>query len=305
MRGADVTMAKPPREYRVLTLGDSFTMGKGVADEQTFAVLLEKSLNDPPVCPGGAVRVLNGGVDSYAPILSLIQLERDLHVLQPDLVILNFDVSDLIQESAYRREAVRGPDGEIVAVPSGPPRESVTERFREWAERRLFFTRALLYYANQAFGYRTLTVRDVTTQANFEVVAHTLQQDEEPRDEQWANVFDSFDRIRRFCEERNIRFVLSLYPWAHQISETEWTPGRSAFMPEGSVASEVSANRIRRYAAEHGVPLSDAYPDFRAALGRDALYFSHDMHWTPAGNQVMARALDRNLKDLFGKQWCQ
>jgi hypothetical protein len=29
------------------------------------------------------------------------------------------------------------------------------------------------------------------------------------------------------------------------------------------------------------------------------------MHWTPAGNKVMARALDKSLKDLFGKPWCR
>jgi hypothetical protein len=155
------------------------------------------------------------------------------------------------------------------------------------------------------FGYRTLTVRDVTTQANFEVVAHTLAQGASTYDEEWANVFDSFDKIRQYCAEHDITFVLSLYPWAHQISETEWTPGRSAFMPEGSVASDVSANRIRDYAAGHGVPLADAYPEFRASLGGEPLYFSHDMHWTPAGNKVMARALDKSLKDLFGKPWCR
>ncbi len=57
--------------------------------------------------------MLNAGVDSYAPVLSFIQLKRELTQLEPDLVILNLDVSDLAQESAYRRQAVFGDDGEV------------------------------------------------------------------------------------------------------------------------------------------------------------------------------------------------
>ncbi len=45
LRGRDIEVKKSPDRYRILMLGDSFTMGKGVEDHQTFSVLLEESLN--------------------------------------------------------------------------------------------------------------------------------------------------------------------------------------------------------------------------------------------------------------------
>lgn len=117
LRGKDRPLEKASGHYRVLMLGDSFTMGKGFEDDQTFSALLEVSLNQQRVCGSTTFEVLNGGIDSYAPILSYLQLLGDLAPLEADLVLLNLDLSDLLQEAAYRKEAVYDLTGEVVGVP--------------------------------------------------------------------------------------------------------------------------------------------------------------------------------------------
>lgn len=122
-RGRHVDARKAADTFRILMLGDSFTMGKGVADADTFSMLLEARLNEPVYGPDRPrVEVLNAGVDSYAPVLAWLALERIGPQVSPDLVILNVDMSDLVQEQTYRRLAVRNPDGKIIAVPAPPPR---------------------------------------------------------------------------------------------------------------------------------------------------------------------------------------
>jgi len=78
IRGKDSSFKKPSGHYRVLMLGDSFTMGKGVEDDQTFSALMQVSLNRRKACGDVAFEVLNGGVDSYAPVLSYLQLAGGL-----------------------------------------------------------------------------------------------------------------------------------------------------------------------------------------------------------------------------------
>ena len=39
LRGRDIQVKKAPDHYRILMLGDSFTMGKGVNDDETFSAL--------------------------------------------------------------------------------------------------------------------------------------------------------------------------------------------------------------------------------------------------------------------------
>jgi hypothetical protein len=306
MRGADVVEAKPAGTYRILMLGDSFTMGKGVEDQQTFSVLLESALRRRVgACGGPAIEVLNGGVDSYAPILSYLELTRDLGVLSPDMIVLNLDVSDLVQEAAYRQIAVYGPNGEIVGVPQAERAVSLTERIREWTQRHLFITRALLYYLLERSDYREFSVRSVVEQANMAVAAHTLAEDTEPREEQWRNIFDSLRRIQRYADAHGSRFLLSVYPWAHQVSDTEWIPGRYAFMPEGSHPSDKSRETVRAMAAADGIEVIDLFPAFRAYQGAAPLFFQHDMHWTTAGHEVAAAGLEAYLAGNYLDSWCQ
>lgn len=304
LRGRDVELNKPVGTYRILMLGDSFTMGKGVQDNETFSVLLETSLNRTLAgCGGNRVEVLNAGVDGYAPILSFIQLTRELQPVMPDLVVLNLDMNDLAGEAAYRRGAVKGPNGEVLAVPLVPGKASPIDRIRSWSERHLFFTRALLFYVNELFDYRDIRV--VVTQANPEVLAHTLSHDTDPREDQWRNLFDSVVKIQTYAEEHGIEFLLTTYPQGHQVNEHEWIPGRYSFVPEGSVVSDRSVDTISQFTAGEGIHFLSLFPDFRAYHGEEALYFPYDGHWTRVGHQVMAGRLEKYMLDRYSGHWCR
>jgi hypothetical protein len=296
LRGDDISRDKTPGTYRIAMLGDSFTMGKGVKDDETSSVLLEQSLRQSlAACNGRPVEVLNAGVDSYAPVLSFIQLKRELTQLQPDLIVLNLDVSDLAQERAYRGQAVYGEGGEVVAVPQRTDGKSAYDKVRDWTGRNLFFTRLVLFYANRALGHRDLTVRGVVMEADPEIVAHTLEGDEVDRRQQWLDIFDSISRMKSYAEANGMRFVLTVYPWAHQISDTEWVPGRHTFMPKGARPSDRSLNTIRDLAAANGIELLDLTPAFRTYAGSAGLYFKHDMHFTAAGQRAMAKGIEEYL----------
>jgi len=302
LRGAEIRTEKAPGIFRILMLGDSFTMGKGVEDDLTFSVLLQKALNAGGRTCGKTIEVLNGGVDSYAPVLSNIYL-RELASLRPDMVIENLDVSDLVQEAAYRKVAERGPDGTIVAVPQRNDGDSLVDKVRSWTEKHLFLTRVALFYATRASGYREITVRDVVTRANAEIVAHTLEGDTD-RTAQWEAIFESLDLMRRYADSQNIEFLLSIYPWPHQVNDREWVPGRYTFMSEGARPSDVSNRTIHAMAQARNMPLFDATPAFKSYRGSARLYFDYDMHWTPAGQQVMAKALEEYLYANVAPRWC-
>lgn len=303
LRGPETTVEKPAGTRRILMLGDSFTMGKGVEDDETFSVLVEKTLQ--PVlkaCGGGALEVLNGGVDSYAPVLSYIELDRDLAKLAPDLVVLNLDNSDLVQEAAYRKEAVRAADGTIVAVPMAS-RSSLYERFVSWTSRNLFFTRALLAYVNRALDHRELTVRRAVNEISRETFAHTLEGDVD-RTAQWDDVFDSIDQIKRLTDSIQSDFVLTTYPWAHQVGDVGWIPGRYMYMEKGERTSDLSQRVVRQRSAALGIDLFEALPDFQRYQGTEPLYFAYDPHWTAAGQRVMAEALSRYIAEHELPRWC-
>jgi hypothetical protein len=303
LRGDDITAEKPQGTRRVLMLGDSFTMGKGVDEYQTFPVLIEQMLQEASAsCGGPRIEVLNGGVDSYSPVLSLLQFKRDLAPLAPDVVVLNLDLSDLVQEAAYRQQATRGPDGEIVAVPQ-VAQDSAYERFLSWTSRHLFFTRAILVYVTRAFDHNELTIRHVVNEMGREHFAHTLEGDVD-RMAQWSDVFESIRRVKEHADSLGMEFLLTTYPWAHQLGETGWVPGRYDYMKKGERTTDLSARTIRKRSAMLGIELLETTPHFRAYQGTEPLYFDYDPHWTPAGQRVMAEALAQHLIDHHLTRWC-
>ena len=303
LRGPELQLNKKPGTYRILMLGDSFTMGKGVDDDKTFSVVLEQSLNRKNAAINGnwIFQVLNAGVDSYSPILSFLQLKRMAAPLDPDMVVFNLDMSDVIQEVAYRNAARYGSNGEIVGISSSAEGEYANGHdlallVRDWIDRNLYVTRLILYYAQKSgAGSSALTIRNTVIVANAQLLKHTLSDDTEDRTEQYQKLFASILSMKKFCDSRAIRFILTVYPWGHQVNEREWTPGRRAFVSDGVPVSDKTVNAVEDFAKANSITLLNVFGAFRSYKGERLLYYSYDMHWTPAGHELMARELDRVL----------
>lgn len=83
---AEFPIPKPDATTRVLTLGDSFTFGEGVADAETWPAQLQSLL------PG--IEVANLGAPAYAHDQMFFALRDQGLALQPDVVIVGFYLSD-------------------------------------------------------------------------------------------------------------------------------------------------------------------------------------------------------------------
>jgi len=304
LRGRNIEIKKALDHYRILMLGDSFTMGKGVADDKTFSALLEQSLNAKNnTVDKKTIEVLNAGVDSYSPILSFFQLTKDLRPLKPDLVVLNLDMSDLLQDTAYRKNATYGATGEIIGI-DGRSRELLRQKIRHWIDRNLYITRLILFYLAKTFSRQTdITVENVVERITPALLEHTLAEDTVDRTEQWQNIFDSTLKIKTYCDGSGMKFLLTVYPWGHQVNDKEWVPGKFAgWLPESAVVSDKSIEIIQKFSVRNNIALLNLFPAFRSYNGTSRLYFRHDMHFTPAGHKLMAQELEQYIRATYFKK---
>src|SRR4051812_7803132 len=72
-------------DYRVLAVGNSFTMGLAVANDDTWGKQLERLLDERD--PGHRAHVVNGGVAGYSPLQIRLRLEELLPIVRPQAVI--------------------------------------------------------------------------------------------------------------------------------------------------------------------------------------------------------------------------
>jgi len=85
LRNEEVPAKKDPDEIRILFMGDSWTIGQSVKDEETFVRRLEKMLKEE--YPDKKIRVINGGMFGYS-VFQAYYLFRDIRPkYKPDILI--------------------------------------------------------------------------------------------------------------------------------------------------------------------------------------------------------------------------
>lgn len=101
---------KPAGVIRILVLGDSFTIGYEVDQEETYAAVLERYLDRR----GLEAEVINAGMSGSSNAEELIFFEQEGVKYDPDFVVLGFfrnDIGDNIRTGLFRME-----DGELVVA---------------------------------------------------------------------------------------------------------------------------------------------------------------------------------------------
>lgn len=164
MRGArEFDYEKPPGKKRVLVLGDSFTFGDEVHDEETYCRRLQEMLGDE-------YEVINMGMNGYGHDQMLLWLEEEGLKYRPDLIVLAYALLDLERNVMrfwnYSKPVYRLEEGrlELSNVPVPAPREAMLKtllgphslailrinlelldsRTEDWQKRKYAVTEAIL-----------------------------------------------------------------------------------------------------------------------------------------------------------------
>lgn len=89
-RGPDYEIPAPPGTFRILALGDSYTLGMGVHEQDTFTAKLEAQLNAAAGARDQPIRfeVVNGGVSGYSTREERVSYERYSAAYEPQIVLL-------------------------------------------------------------------------------------------------------------------------------------------------------------------------------------------------------------------------
>ena len=138
---------KPAGMTRIVVLGDSFTFGEEVGDDETYSHHLQTLIPDS--------EVLNLGIHGYGHDQMLLYLKEEGLKYRPDIVLLGFMPDDMernvlsFRDYAKPRFAVRGGRLELVTGPVPRPEETLA------AERRRSKFFDLLTMTKSRYEWRT------------------------------------------------------------------------------------------------------------------------------------------------------
>ncbi len=180
-RGPERSLAKPQGTIRVMLIGDSISMGSGVAYESTYGHLLELRLNTQPA--GRAYEVLNWAVSGLYTKVILGRFERLGLRFDPDLVIYGYTLNDIEGEHYIR---------------------SYENRYHPF-----FFARSPIYLV-RFFGPRARELFQAVFATSGSYVGE-LHENYFENEAAWAEVLAGFDRLANQARESRICAVLFVH----------------------------------------------------------------------------------------------
>lgn len=299
----DVATTKPPNTYRVFYLGDSFTEGTCTMDASMPSVV-EAKLDEMEEDGGLSIEVINAGTTSYSPTIYYILTRYVLLEYDPDLIVVNVDMTDDFDDWKYARLLTVDDAGNPVSVsPMGilghefiegtngiapaTPRERV----------RLFLRRySYIYNTLDRVKARLGIVGDAGAGSDSQriVPANTdelYQRYSWCRDE-WDDVTercvkrttDMLRRLATLCAENDVKLMMTAVPqyWQYAGNANGDGPPRWSSRPHEAIG---------KLASEIGVPYLNSFealaPVIRGTV-QTKYYYSGDMHFNPRGYAAWA-----------------
>jgi len=95
----------------IVVIGDSYTEGFGLEENETFAANLKRSLNSE-------INVLNGGLMGMSPAVYPTYFKKIFSEIKPKFVLLNLDFTDFSDDVYYFQIANFGENGHPIAFPA-------------------------------------------------------------------------------------------------------------------------------------------------------------------------------------------
>ncbi len=197
-----VLLKKQPNEYRVIVLGDSFTVSAGVEFDSTYTALLEKTLNQHD----NNIKVMSLAVGGYNIVQYEMVLNEVALSLQPDLLLVSVFPSNDFSMETYDRNYL---------VAKGQYKEPEIPWFKE-----TYVYRAFLWRIDEKF--------EAFFKPQKELVENNFRQDAVRG---WNENSAALGRIIKISHEKNIAIVVALLPhtWGFE-SQFELTDRIKAFL---------------------------------------------------------------------------
>ena len=266
LRDRDYPDRREPGVTRILSVGDSITIGQAISLEQTFPKRLEASLNAR--AEGSRFEVLNGGVSGYNACQEEAFFRDVAAAYHPDLVIWEYCLNDV--DDPYDPY----PSGRTGYVPLPLSwKRALGDHLVLWN-----FLKAQLHAAlsGESSGARG-TSNDWYARRIF-----ALYDEKERSDRAWQCILRARDEMKRSGTE----MLLVAFPFAIQTVPS-------------SGYSDAPQREIERRCREARLLCLDLLPTFERGDAA-ALFLANDfIHLSDEGHRVAAAAIEQELSRLL------
>lgn len=262
LRNANETkLNKEEGMIRILTVGDSFTFGPYVNNQDTYPAKLEEHLKKLNL----KVEVLNAGIMGYTLRDEIEYLEEKGLALKPDIVIVGIYQNDINDYS----------EGKLSIF----SREVNKEKAKKWSWIYTFAKQSS--FANYL---EKIIMRRVVDKAMREVLDNNSKQTESDQNDRLTIYYSDLDKLINILEVNKIKPVFIFFPALTQINQSV------SYFPQDKIIERLKGSYM----------LIDLLPIFKKESNPEAFYLMpFNSHLSSYGNDVVARTITELIQEKF------
>ncbi len=274
LRGPEIEYEKPGDTKRILFLGDSVIFGyKLNSYRETIPYLIQERLNEKHNLK---VQCINSGVSGYSPWQEYIYLKKEGIKYDPDLVVIGFVLNDVTEKFALVRFGGKGL-GKLsetyLSVIDTLAEDFALVFFMRKLSRRVVFGEDSSQMAHEM---ESLNVKSLFTKPDAPNIRKA-----------WKLTLEHLDDIVLFCRERDIPFLLIVFPYQLQFDEEREPP----------IPQEI----IGEYARNEGVTYIDLLPSLEEKMSNldveEYDVYIDSLHFSTLGCRIVADIVSDFLID--------
>jgi len=295
---------KTPETFRVLCVGDSFTMGHGTSIEESFPGRLEQLFRIKH--PETSISVINFGVGGYGPWQQLSKMRENGFELEPDMVILQlFAENDIRDELRRVDKLMRSCDPEWQRRLDVMAKKQ-TGFWRRWRfflrrhshlfvladdrwdvlRRRMVRQNVSVWYHNGSVLYTAIPGRPWWLETSLKEYYPELE-------EGWHLLESSVRELRDECKRRNIPMYAFAMPAQYEVNVRMAPDIASSAGADDSLYDFAKNRRLTTLMLERlDIPIIDVHGPMMSERDQSRFYWKHDAHLNAAGQEFVAALLE-------------
>jgi len=292
LRDIEHSISKPKDVYRILALGDSFTFGWGVEQNDTWWKFLENKLNNEDL--KYKYEAINLGVWMYTYDQQFLRLKEKGLKYQPDLVIQGIYWPHLRTISTHKWIK----NNENIIQITDPTIYVNKDNLLKTKDKNSFiaFLKRYSKFFNLIIGkIQVLSLKDELITSDLVLLKENSKKEYL---EVWQKTLESIRQTKKFLDKEGIDYLIFLIPRDVQVSKKEWTPLYEESMNEQLYQDTIPQKIFTDFAFVQNIPIINLLPAFRERYSSE-LYFLTDPHWQKEGHRLAAEEIYQFIKNSF------
>ncbi|MBM4076725.1 MAG: SGNH/GDSL hydrolase family protein, partial [Planctomycetes bacterium] len=281
LRGPEVTVPKPPGVFRIVLLGDESIVAPEVTEKAHLAYSLNGLLQK---LSSSRIEVINAGLPGGCPLTEFLLVKQRLLAIQPDLVLLHYDWSDVADDHSLRRMTRCDKKGFPLSCPH--PSLASVQKLRQPIDKLRNEYRLVdlcLSSASQSWkreiAEQSASTRDIGTNPYA-----WLRSDRAEATELMMQSFEPIESLKRLSAAGRFQLAVFTSPKPWQVS-TECSSGKGVRLACGVAEEAHYSNRspfdaLAEYVTGLGIQYADASDILMTGPDVESNFFRYSPRWS-------------------------